>query len=124
MMIFLAISACSPHPGSGTWISDGNNPLKVAKIVTTFEGTADFYSIVTEAAPQTNEDEDEDEDKKKGVIRRCFWSASSDSQIEFQCVHTDNTDIKESYSFTVIEKNQAQLTQNEQLIALFKKQIP
>ncbi len=108
----LGLSACSPHPGAGTWITDGNNPLKLTKIVVVFEGTADFF---TEKNKETADN---------SAIRRCFWGAEADDQLQMQCVHADNTDLKETYQFTLIEGNQAQLTQNKQLIALFKKQTP
>ncbi|MBE9525403.1 MAG: hypothetical protein IME94_00375 [Proteobacteria bacterium] len=107
----LGLSACSPHSGAGTWITDGNNPLKLTKIVVVFEGTADFFS-------EKNKETD------NSAIRRCFWSTAAEDQLQMQCVHADNTDLKETYQFTIIEGNQAQLTQNKQLIALFKKQTP
>lgn len=120
IIILLSISACSPHPGAGTWITDGNNTLKLSKIVIVFEGTADFFSATIK--PETSRNNQKSKEKMNDAIRRCFWGASSDNEIQMQCVHAENTDIKEAYQFTIIEKDQAQLTQNEQLIALFKRE--
>ena len=113
----LSISACSPHSGTGTWETDGNNSLTVSKIIISFEGTADFFSDTIKPIPKPDK-------KTNDAFRRCFWGAASENEMQLQCVHADNTDIQESYRFTIIEKDQAQLTQNEQLIALFTKQMP
>ncbi|MCU7835542.1 MAG: hypothetical protein KZQ83_09860 [gamma proteobacterium symbiont of Taylorina sp.] len=100
----LIISACSAHPGAGTWKTETDNSLQLSKIVVTFEGTADLFSRQSETA-----------------IRRCFWSAAAENQLQLQCVHADNTGIKETYQLTIIEKDQAKLTMDDKLIALLRK---
>jgi len=104
ILSLLFISACSPHPSAGTWQTETDNSLKLSKIVVVFEGTADFFSKQSETA-----------------IRRCFWSAATENQIQLQCVHADNTDITETYQLTVAENGQAQLTRDEKLISLLNK---
>lgn len=103
----LMLSACSPHPGAGNWEADGKNTLNIAQINITFEGTADFFLA-----------------GKDDSIRRCFWSAAGERTLHMQCVHSDQTDLKENYQFLVSETGQAQLSQNEQLIGRFKKSTP
>ena len=110
LIIFLSLitSGCSPHPGAGNWKADGSNTLNVSRIKVVFEGTADFYR-------ESNNVEDASEES----IRRCFWSAVGKNALQMQCVHSDNTDKKETYQFTVTETGQAKLNQNDQLIGLF-----
>ena len=103
--LIVIVTACSPHPGAGNWQADSDNALKISRINVVFEGTADFF---------TNGREDS--------IRRCFWAAIGKQSLQFQCVQSDNTDIKETYQFFVSPTGKAELKRNEQLIASFTKQ--
>lgn len=109
VLLIIAISfitsGCSPHSGAGNWQADGSNSLKVSRIKVVFEGQADFYI-----------------DGQEDSIRRCFWSAIEENVLQMQCVHSDNTDKKETYQFTITQTDQARLTQDDQLIGTFSKQ--
>ncbi len=102
--LVLALTACAPHPGAGNWQADAENAMKISRINVVFEGTADFYTPGREDS-----------------IRRCFWAAIEERSLQFQCVHSDNTDIKETYQFFVSPTGKAKLKQNEQLIGVFNK---
>lgn len=108
VVILIAVTACSPHPGAGAWKADGDNSLKISSIKIIFEGTADIFSH-------------ENDGESKDAVFRCFWSASGEKQMQLQCVHAENTDLKETFQFTILETGQGKLTQNEQLIGLFQK---
>jgi len=101
-LFILHIAACSPHPGAGNWKAQGSNILNISRINISFEGTADFFSS-----------------KKEDSIRRCFWSASAEKTLQLQCVHSDNTENKENYQFIIINKEQANLLQDNKLIGKF-----
>lgn len=108
VVILIAITACSPHPGAGAWKADGDNSLKISSIKIIFEGTADIFSH-------------ENDGESKDAVFRCFWSASGEKQMQMQCVHAENTDLKETFQFTILETGQGKLKQNDQLIGLFQK---
>ena len=116
LCIILAISACSPHPGAGTWKADGDNSLKISSIKIIFEGTADFFSSKNES-----ENKSKDEEENINTIYRCFWSASGENQMQMQCIHSDDIEKKETFHFTIIETGQGKLSRNEHLIGLFQK---
>ncbi|MCP3850045.1 MAG: hypothetical protein GY694_07385 [Gammaproteobacteria bacterium] len=101
------LTACSPHPGAGKWKADTENSHEIDTINIIFEGQADFYTK-----------------GKDESIRRCFWSATGKQSMSMQCVHSDNTENKVLYLFTVTEAGHAQLTSNDQLVALFTLQKP
>ncbi len=102
--LVLTLTACSPHPGAGNWQADAENAMNISRINVVFEGTADFYTPGREDS-----------------IRRCFWAAIGERSLQFQCVQSDNTDIKETYQFFVSPTGKAELKQNEQLIGVFNK---
>mgnify|MGYP001816601978 FL=1 len=104
-LLILLLSACSPHPAAHTWVTDDQNEPGISKLDVTFEGTAEFYSTA---------------DLKS--IRRCFWGAKSRTIIELNCVHAEDTEIKETYELEVADNNSARLTHNKILIARLSKQ--
>ena len=108
LLILITITACSPHPGAGSWKADSDNSLNISSIKIIFEGTADIFSHKNDG-------------ESKDAVFRCFWSASGEKQMQLQCVHAENTDLKETFQFTILETGQGRLTQNEQLIGLFQK---
>jgi len=101
------LSACSPHPGAGSWQAEGSNSLNVSRINITFEGTADFYTDGIEEA-----------------VRRCFWSASAEQAMQLQCVYAEDSDKKVSYQFVITEKDHAQLLQDDKIIGQFLRGTP
>lgn len=104
-LLVLLLSACSPHPAAHTWVSQDKNNLGISKITVVFEGTADFYSASDDQS-----------------IRRCFWGAKSRNSIELNCVDSNNTDIKETYEFEVIDDGTARLTRDKSLITQLTRQ--
>jgi len=105
LVVVLVLSACSPHPAAQTWITNQENDLGINKINVVFEGTADFYSATDGRS-----------------IRRCFWGAKTRNSIELTCVHSDNTDIKETYKLEVTEDGKALLSQDNALITQLSRQ--
>lgn len=101
----LLISACSPHPGSATWLAIADQPTPFTKIAVHYDGKADIYS-----------------DSQADAVRRCFWSASSAQAIDLHCVDTGNTEHEENYRLTVNNTDTAVLTQSNTLIARFYRQ--
>ncbi len=96
------LTACSPHPGTGYWQSQGSNLLNVSHINITFEGTADLYAS-----------------SKEEAIYRCFWSASAEKSMRLQCVDANNASQEATYQFINSDKNNAQLLLDNKVIGQF-----
>jgi hypothetical protein len=105
--LLLLLSGCSPHPGAGHWKADGDNTMNISWINVIFEGTADIFA-----------------NQQQESILRCFWAATEKNSIQMQCVHSDDTEKKETYQLVILDSGQGKLKQNEQLIGLFTKEIP
>lgn len=107
LLIFIALSGCSPHPGAGNWKADDKNSLNISRINVSYEGTADFYAH-----------------GKEESIRRCFWSAIAEATMKMQCVDSQNIENKINYQFIITRKGHADLLLDEQLIGHFSAQAP
>ncbi len=106
LSLLILLSACSPHPGAGNWQAKDSNSLNISRIHVVFEGTADFFS-----------------NGRDDSIRRCFWAATDKQVLQFQCVQSDHTEIKETYDFYVSPTGQeAELKRDGRLIGHFNKQ--
>lgn len=103
----LMISACSPHPGSATWLASTDQSSVFKKIAVHYDGKADIYS-----------------DNQDDAIRRCFWSAISAQAISMHCVDTRNTEHEEDFQLTVTNSDHAELKQSSTIIAQFYRQQP
>ncbi len=101
----LMISACSPHPGSATWLATADQSSVFTKIAVHYDGKADIYS-----------------DNQDDAIRRCFWSAVSSQSINMHCIDATNTEHEEDLQLTVTDRDHAELTQSNTIIARFYQQ--
>jgi basic membrane lipoprotein Med (substrate-binding protein (PBP1-ABC) superfamily) len=103
----LLISACSPHPGSATWLVTADQPATFTKIAVRYDGKADIYS-----------------NNQENAVRRCFWSAVSAQSINLHCIVANNTEHEEDFQLTVTNKDHAELTQSSTIIARYYRQQP
>ena len=102
----LLISACTPHPGAGIWMSSTTNDEHITKVSVFFEPTVKIYSSDTEQA-----------------ILECGWWALNKTDIEMECVHLPNTETKVKYQLNVVEKDKAELFKQGKLVTTLTRKI-
>lgn len=108
ILIFIAasfLSACSPHPGTGEWLSTTDNEEKIKKITVYFEPKVLFYSAGS-----------------NDPVMQCGWWGLDNKNIEMECVHLADTDRKEKYQIRVIATGEAELLKNNRLITRLSRQ--
>ena len=98
-LIFL--SACSPHPASGTWIASADNQTNYSKILIHFDRKLEIYA--------------------QGSIKPveyCGWSPISQKKIEMRCMSSDEQKEMDKYQLNII-KATAELTREGKVISSF-----
>ena len=105
ILILFLISGCSGHPGSGTWVSSTDNEANISKISVYFEPKVEFYSAASEEP-----------------VMQCGWWALDTKNIEMECVHLSDTEIKEKFQLNVTGEDNAELFQEKQLITRLIRQ--
>ena len=101
----LVLTACSPHPGSGTWLVDSPDQNDMARLVVHFEPSVDIYARQAEQASL-----------------QCGWWAKDRQSIEMECVQLDNTEKKMKYLLNVVASDRAELKQGDQLLGRYHRQ--
>lgn len=98
----LALFGCSPHPGTGEWQAEGDNPVGLTRLEVRYEGWADLYA--------RGEDE---------AGRRCFWGGTGKQSISLTCSRADDPDAEEHYTLNVDAGGTATLSRHGQAIGRF-----
>jgi hypothetical protein len=105
----LLLSGCSPHPGAGTWLAEGEKS-EFVELNVTYEGRTDIFDRRADdgsGAPRT-------------AVRRCFWHGVDASVIDLSCVQAVNTDIEESYQLRVAPDNKtAELIKDSHVVGRY-----
>ncbi|MCK4707733.1 MAG: hypothetical protein KAU21_03875, partial [Gammaproteobacteria bacterium] len=91
LTLFL-IAGCSPHPGTGEWLSTTENNLNITKISVFFTPKVLFYA-----------------EGIKEPVMQCGWWALDKKVIEMECVHLSDTEIKEKYQIKSVADGRAEL---------------
>ena len=65
-----ALAGCSPHPGSGSWLSESGDGDGLARLVVQFDGKAELFRADREAAAY-----------------RCFWAGDGKRTLRMRCAN-------------------------------------
>ena len=101
-VVSLALSGCSPHPGTGTWLPVEGGTTEFSRITVNFNGRAELYTPGSE---------------KEAL--RCFWGGESSESMQMQCSLAANTDVEYTYRFRVNQSGEAELVLSGQTIGTF-----
>ncbi len=101
----MLLTACSPHPSSGVWMTTDDNVYGITRLVIGFEGRAEFVTP-----------------KLDNASWHCFWNASSSQQSSLKCKPSTDSDQEEEFNVTVNEQGLAELTHGDIKIAVFTRQ--
>jgi hypothetical protein len=104
LSVALFLSACSPHPGAGYWLSQGSNTDGFIGLAVQYDGKAELYV----------------QGKEEAAVR-CFWGGESAETISMDCVVAENTEIRRRYSLHIAQPDQAELISGAKTIAVFKR---
>ena len=104
VLSIILISACSPHPGTGTWLAE-NNKAEISKLVVNYDGKAEIYL----------------NDSKKAEWH-CFWAGLDKKELSLTCTPASNPDNEESFSLKLDKTNDSSPPQTSKKQAkLFRK---
>jgi hypothetical protein len=119
-IIFVLISfflvACSPHPGTGTWLADSDNKA-FTKIIVHYDGKAEIFDM-----------------KNSKAEWHCFWAGINKTDISLTCTPASNTDDEQLFSLSISDLDsttnaaqparttQAKLYKDTELTGTFKLQ--
>ncbi|PLY12215.1 MAG: hypothetical protein C0631_17705 [Sedimenticola sp.] len=103
-LLAIILSACSPHPASGTWTAPGASNDGINKVVVMYEGRAELFSPASEEA-----------------LWRCFWGGKSKQNIAMECVFAANTDIESRFTLDTQGGDKATLRKAGEFVAEFSK---
>ena len=100
----LALTACSPHPGTGVWQASGDNELGFSTLIVAFESKAEFTSM-----------------KPVEAKWHCFWSKKTDQSLSLDCTPSTNIDQARKFSIIAKDKMNAEFREGDKLIANLKR---
>lgn len=103
--LLLALTACSPHPATGTWATTTKLDSGFNRLDVTYEGRAHLFAVGEQEAG-----------------RRCFWGGESAQVIAMACKPAFDTAREERYHLTLGADGIATLTRNGEVMALFSRQ--
>jgi len=103
-LVFISLTACSPHSGAGKWQAIDDNQYGIKDLSILFEGKAEFIST-----------------KQDIATWHCFWGAESQTVAVLNCVPSSDTERREKFEFVVQSTEQAQLHYKGEMIANFKR---
>ncbi len=113
------LMACTPHPGSGNWLSTGEENASFikdfARVDVHREGHTDIFDTI---AGQQNDVAD-----PSSALRRCFWRGEDAQTILMTCVVASNADIEESYLLRVsTDSKSAELLKDGVVVGRFVRE--
>jgi len=100
------LTACSPHPATGTWLSSGANSENYSKMIVHFEPRLEIYS-----------------GKSDKPTLFCGWSGFDNNSITLECMSSEEQKQMDMYQFDVKDKTQAELLFKNEVIATFSKSV-
>ena len=98
------LTSCSPHPGAGVWVAEGENELGFSKLIVAFEGKAEFKSS-----------------KPVEANWHCFWGKADDHSLNLDCSPSSNVDQARKFVIVSTGKMTAEFKENGKLIAKLKR---
>jgi len=104
VVITLSVSGCSPHPGAGDWQAEGDNAQGIKRLSVDYEGRAEFSITAPEEADL-----------------RCFWSATGEQLLAFQCTPSTDPETEQTYTFSVGLNGIGELSRDGDVIGRFNK---
>jgi hypothetical protein len=105
ILSLLFITGCTPHPGSGAWLSPGANADDITKVEVFFEPKVKIYTSVS-AEPAL----------------QCGWWAIDKLALEMECVYLANTELKVKYQLKVTGDDTADLYKNGRFVTRLFRQ--
>lgn len=103
LFFILLLAACSPHPGSGIWLSvDDTGPY--GKLAILFEGQAELYPV-----------------GRKAYRYRCFWAGLSADSLRMDCVSADDPAQKARFEFRVLADGSGELLESGRSLGHFHR---
>jgi len=104
LVSLLFLTACSPHAGTGVWVTEGENVLGLTKIIVAFDGRAEFSSS-----------------KPVDAKWHCFWGKADDKALNLDCTPSNNVDQARQFVIFSTGKMSAEFQENGKLIAKLKR---
>ena len=98
------MTACSPHPGTGVWMANTDNELGISKMIVAFDGRVEFNSS-----------------KPENAKWHCFWEKLNKNSLELDCTPSNHVDQPHKFHIISIDKLNAELRENEKLLARLKR---
>jgi len=113
------LMACTPHPGTGNWLTTGEENVnfvkEFARLDVDHDGRTDIFNTT---AGQQNDAAD-----PSSAVRRCFWRGQDAQTILMTCVVASDTDVEESYLLRVNpDGGVADLIKGETVIGRFVRE--
>ena len=98
------LTACSPHPATGTWLSSATNSENYSKMIVHFEPRLEIYS-----------------GKSDKPTLFCGWSGLNKNSITLECMSAEEQKQMDMYQINVTQDTQAELVYEGKVIAKFDK---
>lgn len=98
------LTACSPHPSSGVWVSKADNSLGLSKMIIAFNGKAEFTTS-----------------KPTEAKWHCFWGKQSDKALSLDCTPSTNPDLARKFTVIAVDQMNAEMRENDKVIATLKR---
>jgi len=98
------LTACSPHPATGTWLSSEANTENYSKMIVHFEPKLEIYS-----------------GKSAKPTLYCGWSGFNKNSITLECMSSEEQKQMDMYQFDVMNSSQGELLYKGDVIAKFSK---
>ena len=102
--LLFVLAGCSPHPGSGSWLSESGDADGLARLVVQFDGKAELFRADREDAAY-----------------RCFWAGDGKRTLRMRCATAANPDIEVRYRLDIGSNGRAGLYQADRLVTRFRK---
>ncbi|GAB4346947.1 MAG: hypothetical protein Kow006_06060 [Gammaproteobacteria bacterium] len=100
----LLLSACSPHPGSGEWVADPQEPDNYSRLKVEFDGKAFLF------VPGREEH-----------LVRCFWAGADKQTINMDCMVNDPSERRIAYQLRVVSDTRSELREAGIVLARFRR---
>lgn len=105
MLSLLIIIGCTPHPGSGVWLSPGANTDDITKVEVLFDPKVNIYSSASEEP-----------------ALQCGWWAVDKQTLEMECVYLANTELKVKYQLNTTGEDTADLLKADRFVTKLFRQ--
>lgn len=104
LILFVLLSGCSPHPGSGIWVPMDKGESRYSKVEVLFDGRAELF------VPG-----------REDHLYRCFWGGVSSESIRMECVSADDDAIKPIFKLQVAADGRGELLESEKTVGYFRR---